>query len=565
MGNAVVAITVAPDGARAVVSLDRAVTRFDFSQGDVAWDGYAELLTSGLTLKGRTVEGLGPFRRFEIRVRPSREEHDGQYPAFYRLGDGGILYVPALVADPARWRSRIRIATSPAQVRYPSAGASEGFVFVGPPRLVSARRETVVVSDPAMPRWLADAARADLEAAVRAYEAALHMPLPTRPLLLLKYEAGERSFNVGDVTPGPMVALRFHGDAWNRPDPLAAEGIRTFILHEAFHFWNGALARPADSTPTWLHEGGAEYASLIAGTGAGATAEAAARARLGEALNRCRFGLQDQGDKALSQLGFLSNAVRYPCGMVLQWAVDLRVRGLGKGRSVLDVWADTIRAARRRGGGTYALADFYASAGIRGTATLAPAALLVDRSGPGRWAELVEALNALGAEVGQEVTGPARRSAMLFHLLRQSCTALPPDAGFGFYTETDRIRLQTPQGCGVVAGDPVLKTVEDADPFAATAETYAAVQRRCAAGEPVRMTTEDGRRLQVPCTKPLAPPVPDFVVRRWLPAAHSPTSFQANRSPAWNGTSGPARVSIAAGTSAGDRSSVTVPSLSGRP
>ena len=515
-GRASIAVRFAPDGAHAVLTLDHPVTRFALAQSDVAWDGYAELLTPGLTLRGRTVEGAAPFRRFEIRIKPSSDEHDGQYPAYYRVGDGGVLYAPALTPDPAAWRTKIRFQTPVGQVRYPARGdLPEGFVFIGPRSLATRGEGYVAVTDPAVPAWLGALVRRDVVAAVRRYGAMLHAPLPRPPLVIVKYDEAARNFYVGDVTPGPVVALRFHGSAWARPDPLAAKGINAFILHEAFHFWNGGLAAPAEGNPTWLHEGGAEYASLIAGAAAGLLDEAEVRHRLSEALNRCRSALQSRGDKGLDQVGFLSNDLRYPCGMVLQWAVDLEVRRAGGGRSVMDAWADTIATARRRPGHSYTLADFYSAAHLDQPGGFAPAALIVTTGGAGRWSDLRAALERLGAGVASEVTPDGRRAAMLFHVLRQSCTAIRPDEGFGFWRDGKQIKLQTPQGCGPLAGDPVLSAIEGGDPADATEQTFAAVQRRCAVGQPVTLTLADGRTLAAPCPKPLAPPVPDFAVSRW--------------------------------------------------
>jgi hypothetical protein len=531
-GTASVSVTVAADGARASVALDRPATRFAFASGDMAWDGYAELLTPGLTLKGRVVEGAAPFRRFEVRLRPSSDEHDGKYPVFYRLGDGGVVHAPAFLADGNSWRTVLHFVLAPGQVRYPARGkVQDGSVFIGPAKLVTVRKGFVAVAAPDVPAWLADLARSDVEAAVRYYGAALRRPLPTKPLLLLNFQPAERSTYVGDVTPGPVVGLRFHGGAWEKPDAQAARGIHVFIDHEGFHFWNGGLTRPADGAPTWLHEGGAEYAALLAGAAAGLVDDTEARRRLGEALNRCRFALRNAGDKGLAQVGFLSNQLRYPCGMVLQWAVDLHVRRAGTGRTVMDVWADTIAAALRHEGRTYALADFYAAAGIADTARFAPAALLVDTSGPERWRTLPAVLEALGAEIGTQVTSDGRRGVLLFHLLGQSC---PPGTRRGYYADR-QIRLQTTEGCGVLAGDPVLKAVEGGDPFAPSAETYAAVQRRCAASEPVTLTTMDGRTIAAPCGKALGPPPEDYAVRRWLPpgaaVTGSPVAKEASRRP----------------------------------
>jgi hypothetical protein len=517
-GQAVVTAKMTADGVLASVELDRAVERFVFADASVVRAGDFELLTPGLTLAERTVTGVEPFRRFDLRIRPMKEERDAQYPAHYRIGEGGVLYAPALKGDRAEWRTRLKLETAPGQVRAPATGdVDDGFVFIGPARLRSEDAAAIVVADPQAPAWLVARARTDLTAAVSAFTKALGAPLPRKPVLIIKHQDGPRTYNVGDVTPGAVTALRFHGAGWREPSEPAAARIQSFVLHEAFHFWNGGLASNSATTPTWLHEGGAEYAALLGGLASGVLDEGDVRERLASGLQRCRFALQNQGDKGLKDLNFLSSQVRYPCGLVLQWASDLHLRrATAGGRTIMDAWADVIRIARRRPSREYDLADFQAAAGIvKGGASLRPSVLLVEESGPERWEALAGALNALGADVATEPTPEGRRGAVLFHLLGQNCRNLPKGSGRGFSTEANTIKLDSPAGCGPIAGNPAVKAVEGGDLFEMTAETYAAVQRKCAAGSPVLLTTADGRTLAALCEKALAAPPEDYLVRRW--------------------------------------------------
>jgi hypothetical protein len=525
LGRATATVRLTADGIDAVVSLDRPVTRFDFADTDVVREGDFVLLTPGLTLKGVSVTAPAPFRSFRLHIRPAGQERDAKYPAYFRVGAGGVLYAPALKADPAAWRTRLAIRTGPGEIRTPSSGkVEEGFVFIGPAALRHEDRDIVVVADPATPAWLVETSRTALAAAVKTYAEALGAPLPRKPLLIVRHTGGGRSFNVGDVTPGGVTSLRFYGDSWIRPDEKAARTIRGFVLHEAFHFWNGGLAHHEGETPTWLHEGGAEYASLLAGLKGGILSPDDARQRLSQALERCRFAVQNQGDKGLAHIGFLNNQLRYPCGMVLQWAADLQLRRASGGRrTLLDAWADTIRAARARPSRAYSLADFYAAARIGDPAAFAPVRLLVDEDGPARWSALPAALDALGADVGQVPTMEGRRAALLFHLLRQNCHDLPNNSSFGFYGNADRtIKLDSPAGCGVLAGDPVLKSIEGGDPFELSSDTYAAVQRKCAAKAAIVLVTDDGRTLAARCAEPLGPEPQAYIVRRWMPEAAAP-------------------------------------------
>lgn len=520
-GRATVEVSMAPDGLRAVVALDRPTTRFAFSPADVVRAGDFELLTPGLKLSDDRVTAAAPFRRFELLIRPIGQERDAKYPAHFRIGLGGVLYAPALAGDPAAWRTRFEFRTAPGETRLPATGDVDGgFVFLGPAALVTETSDLIAVTDPATPSWLVERTRTDLAAAVRFYAGEIGLKLPRKPLLILKHDDQARGpMIVGDVSAGAVTALRFHGPAWTRPDPAVAKSVQSFVLHEAFHFWNGGLTVSALGTPTWLHEGGAEYAALMGGLSSGVLDEADVRGRLADALGRCRSGLEHQGDKALADLPFLSNQVRYPCGLLLQWSFDLQLRRASAGgRGVLDAWGYTIRTAFRRSGRQYGLSDFRRAAGLPGAGAVGPAALLIERSGPARWNELAPALNELGAEVEQVATPETRRQALVFHLLGQNCRALPKGVEFGFYADNGRVKLDSPAGCGVLAGDPSLRSVEGGDPFAMTEATYETVRRRCAAGESVALTAADGRTLPARCAEPLGPAPPGYIVRRWRPA-----------------------------------------------
>ena len=517
-GEAVVTARMQADGVHASVALDRAVTQFDFDEAAVVREGEFQLLTPGLSLAGNRVTAAKPFRRFELLIRPMTKERDARYPAHFRLGAGGVLYAPALKADSAAWRTRLSLKTGAGQVLAPSTGdISGGFVFMGPAALRSEGKQVVVIADPATPAWLVERTGTDMAAAVASFTDALGAPLGRKPLLIVKHMPGERNFNVGDVTPGAVTSLRFHGDAWAKPDPLAAKNIQGFVLHEAFHFWNGGLAKHAEEAPTWLHEGGAEYASMLGGLKAGVLDEADVRKRLSQALARCRSGLKNRGDKALAELETLPSDVRYPCGMVLQWAADLHLRRASAGkRTVMDAWAEVIRTARKRPSSEYRLTDFYAAAGIGSEGkALRPIELLVNQSGAARWAALPAALNALGAEVKQAPTMEGRRQALLFHLLKQNCR-LGEGSSFGFYSDGGAIRLDGPKDCGALSGGPVLKSLEGSNPFEMTADTYSAVQRKCAVKAAVIATTADGRTLSAACGEPLADAPQDYAVERWM-------------------------------------------------
>lgn len=513
-GRVTINIAIASDGAHAQFALDRNVEIFNFADADVVRDGVVDVVTPGLSLKNDAVVGSRPFRRFEIRVRPQLREFDAKYPAFTRIGDGGAVYLPVFNPDPARWQARIRTTLRKGQVG--TDGPSQGyFVAASAPYLVR-HAGLAIYTEPTTPRWLVETSATELATAIDYFSRSLGIPLPRQPSIIIT-NADDGSGFVGDVTVGPVTALRFHGPNQTRTDALVGR-IRPFVAHEAFHFWNGGIADYAPDTPSWLHEGGADYAALLAQRASGALTDDDLDQRLGSALERCQAALQKQGDKAMSQIGFLSNEVRYPCGMVIQWAVDLHVRKTSHGaRDILSVWGDVVRGAAKTAERRYGLKPFYAAAAIDDPAEFAPITLINDQAGPERWQALSTALMAFGVDVRHAATPDTRRPTLVFHVLAANCKGLKNGDSYGFFWDGAVLKLQSPQGCGVLAGDPVIRSIEGGDAAFLSPETYAAVQRKCAAAMPVDFETSDGRHLLARCPSPLEPAPIGYTVKGWRP------------------------------------------------
>lgn len=514
-GRAKVEISVGTDAAYVVVTLDRAVSSFVFDPGDVVRADSVEILSPGLTFQDDKITGSAPFRRFNLRLRPVTREYDGKYPVYYTVGSGGLVFVPAFCGDLTAWRTEVTIRVGRRQVRAPAIGSiAGGYVYVGPATLVRETPELTIVADPEMPRWLIDRSSTDLVSAVRLFTRAIGVKLPRKPVLIVKNINDGTSF-VGDVTPGSVTAIRFHG-AQSGLSEAEIIRIQGFIRHEAFHFWNGGVASHAEGTPSWLHEGGAEYAALMAGRSSGALNDADVAQHLTSALASCKTALESEGNKPIAKLGFLSSQVRYPCGMILQWAIDLRIRqASGDRETVLDIWGKVIRRAAKKQSAAYDLPAFYTAAGITDPSHLAPLSLIVDEGGADRWGKLGAAFANLGADVATIATPETRRQTLLLHLLAQNCKGLPKGASYGFSLNGDAIKLQSPAGCGVLAGDPAITAIEGNDLSAISAATYAAAQEQCMSGKGVQVTTGDGRTLIAACAVPLKPAPKGYVVRAW--------------------------------------------------
>jgi hypothetical protein len=341
------------------------------------------------------------------------------------------------------------------------------------------------------------------------YERHLRVSLDTRPIVVIAQDEQGRDFQ-GDVTPGPFVSLRFHGSSGEQAGDAVAGQFTRFIAHEVFHFWNGSLTRARDeTTPSWLAEGGADYAALLMRSEKGELDDAGMRSELSVALTRCWRALEDEGDVGMNELKFLSQNVRYPCGMVIQWAGAIEASIAGRG-GFYESWSRLIGSARQRTGSEYELSDYYRSVGRADGKPFLVARLLTEERGSERWVALKSALEALGAVIDRAPTADTRRDRLVFHLLAQVCSA----GSRGFSLDPGRLTLQMVATCAPLADNSVLTSVEGGDILAPDEATYAAVQDRCRARSEIHVVVDGDHPLAIPCRESLGPPRDAFIVRK---------------------------------------------------
>jgi catechol 2,3-dioxygenase-like lactoylglutathione lyase family enzyme len=503
LGVATIEARLVQDGVRAEVRLSRPVLGFTFEDTDVEREGDFVVLTDGLTLSGNRISGGTPFQRFSVLIRPMAHERDAKYPAFFRVGDGGVLFAPALTANVAEWRTRLHIRAARGQALRP-ANDARGSVYIGPRAYVTTMRDVILVAAPNTTQALRDAAVAEMRTSLAFYTQRLGVPLRARPVMIIRHEGGGVGF-VGDATPAPTMSLRFYGDEWSAPNARSRSDVRRYVAHESFHFWNGGLASHSDGTPSWLHEGGAEYASLLSARAAGELRDEDFLRTLSDALTNCRTNLRFLGDVGLNQLQFLSSGIRYPCGLAIQWMADLGIRAQSGGeRDVLDAWGHMIRVAETRENRRYELADFTGYDGMASGA--AAIAHLTEESGPERWAALTNALRASGATIEERPSNWTRAQALLMHLSRLSCET--GSRGFGV-TGT---QVTVTADCGALASGPVVTSVEGGHPGDVSAEFYARLQAICARRGDIALVLNGSEQISLPCRTPLPDAESAFVI-----------------------------------------------------
>ncbi|MFK0298217.1 hypothetical protein ACIQTU_03260 [Brevundimonas sp. NPDC090276] len=488
---AIIEARTAPGGVIVTWRLAEPTTRVVFLADSVIRDLWT-VTTPGLTLKDGAVEGVEPFRNFEIRIVPDAAEVERVYMGLSKAGAGHVLYGPALKLKGMDATLTARPVAS--EVAVPTTEAEKGYVYLGPEQALLRRDGAAVVTSPSTPPALTALLRDGFFAAQKFYGARLGHDLPNEPTLIISTDSpGPTGFR-GDVTDTGLISLRFHGDIWASPPPDVAVPLGTFVWHESLHLWNGHGVELKDGdTAPWLHEGGAEYGALVAAVSSGVIDEDQARASLTQRLNGCRKAL---GDADYDPRRLRSGASIYHCGVVVQWIADLEARrASGGARDILDLWKALLDAARVGGG--YGVTDFRA--------LLQPdsaVGVLLDGAGATRWASLDARLTALGVALEDRPEADDYRMAVLFHLNDENCAG----GGTGFYRVEEGIKLDTGDKCGPLSGDPLLAAIEGHDPLGDATAMFHAVQARCAESLPVRYRTQDGKVIEAACKAPLVTP-----------------------------------------------------------
>ncbi|MFG6448801.1 hypothetical protein ACG0Z6_11200 [Roseateles sp. BYS180W] len=190
---------------------------------------------------------------------------------------------------------------------------------------------------------------ASLQQAAKALQQAYGQPL-REPAAVVLTAAAPPGFQA-DVSDGHIMRLRLPLD----PQHLALQELQRYLLHEATHWWNMGLYRSDDRYP-WLHEGHAEWASLLLMQQAAALSPQALLRFLDEALNRCLVRRAEHAAATLAQ-GYHAHEDPYACGLVLMLGAQLQ-RAAGRPRAPGWAWADLATLHRQAPSSGVSQADF---------------------------------------------------------------------------------------------------------------------------------------------------------------------------------------------------------------
>lgn len=467
-----------PEGVRVSYRLPAPMRSIRFADSGSNRETWS-IATPGLTLSDGAVTGDQPFRAFQLDIAPDTAERDRVYMGLSRIGGGVVVYGPGLKLE--GHDLELVLLAADGQTALPAADPEDGYAYLGAVDQVTADARGAVAVGTGTPPELAEPLRQGFFDAMTFYGRGLARELPAPPALLVSVDSpGPAQFR-GDVTDTGVTSVRFHGDAWRS----SMEQVTTFVWHEAFHLWNGRGARDGETDP-WLHEGGADYASLVGAVSTGALSEQQGQVRLARWLNGCRTAL---GRRPFDPARLRTGAAPYDCGALVQWLVDLELRAAGRG-DVMSVWRALLEQSEGYG------VDRFRALLVPDSAAVA----LFEVPGAERWTMIEDRLSRLGVTLENRPGDEDLMAAALFHVAGRNCKG-----SYGFINNPGELKLDGAD-CGVLSGQPIIASVEGSAPQTDGRAMFAAVQARCAAGQPVRYLTVDGRTLEAVCDAPLEEP-----------------------------------------------------------
>lgn len=510
---------------------NRRIDKFPFAYSAVAdRDTTWVLQTPGFRMVGNAVvaPGNAPFDRFAILVHPGIETSQIAYPTVTALGPDSILVYPGyFIPQREHFDTTLKFNSTGAEVVAglpnnapswnvppafpPSPVSASRYVYVGPRAQIPDTVGSFVFAA-GFPEWMKGEVVRTLHTVVPFYERQLGRRLPSPSLAYAVHfpaNAADTASFRADVTNDYMVLLRFWGPSWQQPTQDQLSLIHEIVSHEAFHFWNGSLFYPSEGEVNpWLHEGSATYMSWIAQSELFGVNPDARRQHMENGLNSC---IEALGSSylvgALHAHGW--GSATYDCGEVAQWLSDVGIRKASNGtQNIFTIWQRMFQAAEQHQG-AYSTSDFLSMIRTFDPATRNALGMFLVQDGSERWAQLPKVLAPLGIKISQSPAPDRRlRETMMWHLLRTNC-----DAGYyGFWVKEGGMSLQTGPGCGTLAGDPTIVSVEGHDLFTDIHAAYAAEHDRCRAGGVLRLGKKDGNSLFVRCAEPMGEPLPSFKV-----------------------------------------------------
>jgi hypothetical protein len=317
-----------------------------------------EIVTTDRGEVARRKDGA-QFRTVRFRMSPTYSFLPKEYAPFSPFGDGGMLFhTGRLFACPDRcpadasWSMYLWAATDDQIILDGKVLKAEAHwidrddgrsIYVGK-SVPQQTDDFIAVIDTALPERIRSQLLAQLPQFMHLFSGKLGA-LPTRPMLFVSYDASHPKGwgRQGGVLPA-QVFIHFYGSKWpaEMEKPDFSNDLAWHFAHEAAHLYQ----RHTSTTPgdDWITEGSAEaFAAMALRTDAAAYVKSAEE----KARAQCREFLKGRSVHDAIAAGAFDAA--YSCGMLINLAIDSRIRLATKHDGICAVWRNYLRRPANNG------------------------------------------------------------------------------------------------------------------------------------------------------------------------------------------------------------------------
>lgn len=299
------------------------------------------------------------FRTVRFRMSPTYSVLPKEYAPFSPFGDGGMLFHTGRFfacqdrcPDDASWSMDLWTAAEDKIILDGKSVNGEAHwidrddgrsVYVGK-NVPQQTEDFIAVLDAALPERIRGQLLAQLPEFMRLFSGKLGV-LPIRPMLFVSYDVSHPKGwgRQGGVLPG-QVFVHFYGSKWpaEMEKPDFPNELAWHLAHEAAHLYQGSTS--TESGDEWITEGAAEaFAAMAFRDDASAYVQSAEE----EALGKCRDFLK--GRSVRDAIAARTFDVAYTCGMLINLAIDSKVRLATKHDGLYAVWRNYLRRASSSG------------------------------------------------------------------------------------------------------------------------------------------------------------------------------------------------------------------------
>jgi hypothetical protein len=300
------------------------------------------------------------FRTVRFRMSPTYSVLPKEYAPFSPFGDGGMLFHTGRFfacqdrcLDDASWSMYLSAATEDQIILDGKAVKAQAHwidrddgrvVYVGQ-NVPQQTDDFIAVLDATLPDRIRGQLLAQLPEFMHLFSGKLGAP-PLRPMLFVSYDTSHPKGwgRQGGVLPG-QVFVHFYGGKWpaEMEKPGFPDELAWHFAHESAHLYQGTTST-ATAGDAWILEGAAEaFAAMALRASAVAYVQSAEEKALGE----CREFLKGRSVRDAIAAGTYEAA--YSCGLLINLAIDSKVRLATKQDGLYAVWRNYLRRDSNKG------------------------------------------------------------------------------------------------------------------------------------------------------------------------------------------------------------------------